>query len=186
MNCSASPLGTVGGRPPSPPGRDRLSLSAPLLLMAPPQFFVRPVAPPPTPPPSPRFTRGGGTSRASSSAEGGGGDVRAGGATSIAPATRPAAVVGAAFHAPRPHFSFNLLHPSLSPAPRPDPRGEENVARGLCCRGGRHVCVNALSAWGGNDNVRGPPARGGDGESRGYRTVLSMAPSNSTVDSTIE
>ena len=58
---------------------------------------------------------------------------------------------------------------------------------GALLQGGRDVCVNALSALGGgNDDVRGPRARGGDGESRGYRTVLSMVLSNSTVDSTVK
>ena len=67
---------------------------------------------------------------------------------------------------------------------------------GALLQGGRDVCVNALSALGegGNDDARGPPARGGDGESRGYRTVLSMVLSkivlsivlsNSTIDSTV-
>ena len=67
------------------------------------------------------------------------------GAHYVAPAARPAAVVGAPFRAPTHNFRFDLLHPSHA---RPLARihGGRGRLRGGSAAGGTDVRVNALGA----------------------------------------
>ena len=63
-------------------------------------------------------------------------------------------------------------------------RGGECRAWALLQRGETRVRERPQRVGGGNDDVRGPPARGGDGESRGdgCATVLSNGVINSTIE----
>ena len=62
-------------------------------------------------------------------------------------------------------------------------RGGECRAWALLQGGETRVRERPQRVGGGNDEVRGTPARGGDGESRGGRAIVL---SNGVIDSTIE